>query len=67
MQFNLEIDRSHYVIRSYGPGEVTVTIPRDSEDPAPDALDAIGPDSSRQRQEILTRSAVITPMQLGPI
>jgi uncharacterized protein len=64
MQFNLEIDRSHYAIRSYGPGEVTVTVPRDSEDPAPGALDAIGPDSSRLRQEILTRSAIVTPTRL---
>jgi uncharacterized protein len=64
MQFNLEIDHSHHVIRSYGPGEVTVTIPRDNDDPAPQALDAIGPESSRVRQEILTRSAVVTPTRL---
>jgi uncharacterized protein len=64
MQFNLEIDHSRYAIRSYGPGEVTVTIPRNSEDPAPGALDAIGPDSSRVRQEVLTRSTIITPTRL---
>lgn len=64
MQFNLEINHSRHVIRSYGPGEVTVTIPRGNEDPAPDALDAIGPESIRQRQEVLTRSAIITPTRL---
>lgn len=64
MQFNLEIDREHYVIRAYGPGTVTVTLPRDSDEPAPDALDAIGPDSTRIRQEVLNRSVVITPSRL---
>lgn len=64
MQFNLEIDREHYAIRAYGPGSVTVTLPRDSEEPAPDALDAIGPESARVRQEVLTHSAVITPARL---
>lgn len=64
MQFNLEFNQSNYTIRSYGPGEVTVTVPRGSEDPAAEALDAIGPDSTRLRQEILTRSAIITPTRL---
>jgi uncharacterized protein len=64
MQFNLEFNQSNYTIRSYGPGEVTVTIPRGAEDPATEALDAIGPDSTRLRQEVLTRSAIITPTQL---
>jgi len=64
MQFNLEFNQSNYTIRSYGPGEVTVTIPRSAEDPAAEALDAIGPDSTRMRQEILTRSAIVTPTHL---
>jgi len=64
MQFNLEIDRNHHMIRAYGPGTVTVTIPQDAADPAPAALDAIGPESTRLRQEILTRSAIITPTRL---
>jgi len=64
MQFNLEIDREHYTIRSYGPGSVTVTVPRGSVDAAPGALDAIGPDATRIRQEVLTHSAVITPVRL---
>jgi uncharacterized protein len=64
MQFNLEIDHSRYAIRSYGPGAVTVTIPRGSDNPAPDALDAIGPESTRLRQEILTRSVIVTPTRL---
>lgn len=64
MQFNLEINRNHYAIRAYGPGTVTVTIPQGAEDPAPAALDAIGPEATRLRQEILTRSAIITPTRL---
>lgn len=64
MQFNLEINRDQYTIRAYGPGTVTVTIPPAAQDSAPAALDAIGPESSRLRQEILTRSAIITPTHL---
>jgi uncharacterized protein len=64
MQFNLETNPSRYAIRSYGPGEVTVTIPPSSGDSAPEALDAIGPESTRLRQEILTRSAIVTPTRL---
>jgi uncharacterized protein len=64
MQFNLEIDRDHYVIRAYGPGTITVTLPRHSEEPAPEALDAIGPDASWARQEVLSHSAVVTPSRL---
>lgn len=64
MQFNLEINRDQYTIRAYGPGSVTITIPWEADDPAPDALDAIGPEATRQRQEILTHSAVITPTRL---
>jgi uncharacterized protein len=64
MQFNLEINRDQYAIRAYGPGTVTVTIPQGAEDPAPAALDAIGPEASRLRQEILRRSAIITPTRL---
>lgn len=64
MQFNLEIDRHHYAIRAYGPGTITVTLPRDSDEPAPNALDAIGPDATRVRQEVLDHSAVITPARL---
>ena len=64
MQFNLEIDRDHYVIRAYGPGTITVTLPRHSAEPAPDALDAIGPDAGRARQEVLRHSAVVTPTRL---
>jgi len=64
MQFNLEIDRSRYAIRAYGPGTVTVTLPAGVQDPAPAALDAIGPEAARVRQEILNRSAVITPARL---
>jgi len=64
MQFNLEINRDQYTIRAYGPGTVTVTIPPAAQDSAPEALDAIGPESSRLRQEILTRSAIVTPTHL---
>ncbi len=64
MQFNLEINQSNYTIRAYGPGEITITVPRGSEDGGADVLDAIGPDSTRLRQEILTRSAIITPTHL---
>ena len=64
MQFNLEINPSHYAIRSYGPGAVTVAIARGSDEPAAEALDAIGPESTRLRQEILTRSAIVTPTRL---
>ena len=64
MQFNLEINRDQYAIRAYGPGTVTVTIPQGAADPAPEALDAIGPEASRVRQEILSHSAVITPTRL---
>lgn len=64
MQFNLESNHSHYTIRAYGPGAVTVTLPRGSADPAPEALDAIGPESTRLRQEILSRSAIVTPTRL---
>jgi uncharacterized protein len=64
MQFNLEINRDQYAIRAYGPGTVTVNIPQGTEDPAPEALDAIGPEATRLRQEILRRSAIITPTRL---
>lgn len=64
MQFNLDINRHSYMVRAYGPGSVTVTLPIDSQEPAPDALDAIGPASSRMRQEVLTRSLIITPEHL---
>lgn len=64
MQFNLEINQSTYTIRAYAPGEVTVTVPHGIEDPAADILDAIGPESNRLRQEILTCSAIITPNRL---
>ena len=64
MQFNLEINPSHYAIRSYGPGTVTVAIARGGNEPTTNALDAIGPESTRLRQEILTDSAIVTPLQL---
>jgi uncharacterized protein len=64
MQFNLEINREQYAIRAYGPGTVTVTVPRGAADPSPDVLDAIGPDAARTRQEILTQSAIVTPNRL---
>lgn len=64
MQFNLEINPSLYSIRSFGPGSVTITVPWNNEDPAPDALDAIGPSSTRLRQEVLTQSAIVTPTHL---
>jgi uncharacterized protein len=64
MQFNLESNHSLYAIRSYGPGTVTVNIPLGREGPAPEALDAIGPESTRLRQEILSRSAIVTPTRL---
>ena len=64
MQFNLEINPSHFAIRSYGPGEVTVTVPPGADDPAANTVDAIGPESTRTRQEILTRSAIVTPARL---
>lgn len=64
MQFNLDINRESYTIRAYERGSVTVTIPLDTTDPAPAAVDAIGPASARLRQEILTRSLVITPEHL---
>ena len=64
MQFNLDLNRHSYTIRAYGPGSVTVTLPMDSQEPAPDALDAIGPASSRVRQEVLSRSLIITPEHL---
>lgn len=64
MQFNLDINRHSYTIRAYGPGSVTITLPIDSQESAPDALDALGPASSRVRQEVLTRSLIITPEHL---
>jgi len=64
MQFNLEMDHEHYTIRSYGPGSVTVTVPRGSGDEGPGALDAVGPDATRIRQEVLNHSAVVTPLRL---
>ena len=64
MQFNLEINPTKYAIRSYGPGEVTITLPLGGEDPGVDALDAIGPESTRLRQETLIRSAIVTPTHL---
>lgn len=64
MQFNLDVNRHSYTIRAYGPGSVTVTIPWDSQEPAPDAVDAIGPAAARMRQEVLTRSLVVTPEHL---
>ncbi|MEK7322462.1 MAG: Mth938-like domain-containing protein [Pseudomonadota bacterium] len=64
MQFNLDLNRHSYTIRAYGPGSVTVTLPMDNDDPAPAALDAIGPAASRIRQEVITQSLIITPQQL---
>lgn len=64
MQFNMDVNRHSYTIRAYGPGSITVTIPADSQEPAPDALNAIGPASSRIRQEVLNRSLIITPEHL---
>lgn len=64
MQFNLEINRDQYAIRAYGTGTVTVTVPRGAADSFPDALDAIGPDAARTRQEILTQSAIVMPTRL---
>lgn len=61
MQISQEIDVSRYAIRGYGAGEVTVTLPHHASEPSPEALDAIGPRASRIRQEILTRSLIITP------
>lgn len=64
MQFNLDVNRDSYAIRAYGPGSVTVTIPQGGDDPAPAAVDAIGPAAARTRQEVMSRSLVITPRQL---
>lgn len=64
MQFNLDVNRHSYAIRAYGPGTVTVTIPWDSGEDSPDAVDAIGPSASRMRQEVLTRSLIVTPEHL---
>ncbi len=64
MQFNFELNPHSYTIRAYGPGSVTITLPLDSADPAPAAVDAIGPGASRLRQEVLTQSVVITPERL---
>lgn len=64
MQFNLDLNHHSYTIRAYGPGSVTVTIPPDSDDPAPAAVDAIGPAAQRIRQEVITQSLIITPQRL---
>lgn len=64
MQFNLDVNRDSYTIRAYEQGSVTVTIPIGSDDPAPAAVDAIGPAAVRLRQEVLTQSLVITPGHL---
>ena len=64
MQFNFELNPHSYTIRAYGPGSVTVTLPLDTEEPAPAAVDAIGPGASRLRQEVITQSLVITPGRL---
>jgi len=64
MQFNLDVNRHSYSIRAYGPGTVTVTIPWDGGEDSPDAVDAIGPSASRMRQEVLTRSLIVTPEHL---
>lgn len=64
MQFNLESSRQYYGIRAYGPGTVTVSIPLNAEEPAPHALDAIGPDATRMRQETLSHSSIISPTRL---
>ncbi len=64
MQFNQEINPTQYTIRAYGPGEITITLPWEAAEPAPEAVDAIGPEATRIRQEVLTRSLVITPEHL---
>ena len=57
MQFSRELDPFSHSIRAYGPGEVTVVLPyeqaQDDDDPTPP-----------NRQEVLRRSAIITPRTL---
>ncbi len=61
MQIALDFDASGHSIRSCGPGQVTVILPRGSREEGPEVMDAVGPDASRVRQEILRRSVVVTP------
>lgn len=64
MQISQEIDVTRYAIRGYGAGEVTVTLPFNAALATAEALDAIGPGATRMRQEVLTRSLIVTPQAL---
>ncbi|HHM05784.1 MAG TPA: hypothetical protein ENJ19_08575 [Gammaproteobacteria bacterium] len=66
MQFNLETHPHEYTIRAYAAGQITVTLPWNAHDTAPEALDAIGPGphGTRVKQEVITGSVIVTPTHL---
>ena len=54
MQFNQELNRGSYTIRSYSAGKISISVP----------LDAIQGDSNAPAIEELTASFIMTPKQL---
>ncbi len=61
MHIALDFDASGHSIRACAPGQITVILPRGSREEGPEVMDAVGPDATRVRQEILRRSVVVTP------
>lgn len=54
MKFNLEVGAGNYTIESYGAGRINIAVPGEPTFPG----------ATRDRQESLTRSFIITPAQL---